>query len=114
VAQLLTVGVRVERGVPVLKVDGELALSGSVRILNAIRRHLGPGVKTVILDMSDVERISASALGALSEINHSLTESGCRLVLAGPGMQVRKMLVLSFLDKVIGTAGSVEEALGGV
>jgi anti-anti-sigma factor len=110
--QLLTVEGRVERGVPVLRVGGELERCGSARVLSAIRLHHRPGAGKLILDMSDVERISASALAVLSEIHHSLALAGCQLILACAGMQVKKMLVLSFLDKVIRVAGSIEEAVG--
>lgn len=56
--------------------------------------------------------MSTSSLAELAETHQILADAGCQLVLACPNAQVRKFLVLSFLDKLLKTTGTIEKAVG--
>jgi anti-anti-sigma factor len=102
---------RVEGGCVVLEASGEFTCHHRGRFVNTIRREMQPGVRKVVVDVGGLERMTASALAELAEIHCMLAEAGCQLVMVNLTAQVRKLLLLSFLDKVIATASSVEEAL---
>lgn len=102
---------RMQGGCLVLAVHGELTQRQCARFLNKVRHEVSPGVRRVIIDAAGLTFLTASALGELAQLYLLLTDSGASLVLAGPSAQIRRMLLLSFLDKVIPVALSVEEAL---
>jgi len=112
VADVLTLDSRVERGCLILAVSGELVRYRCGRLINGIRENLNPGVQKVIIDARGLTHMTASALAELVEIHMLLAESGRQLVLAAPSAQVRRLLVLGFLDKLILTVPAVEDALG--
>ena len=103
---------RVERGCLILAVSGELVRYRCGRLINSIRERLNPGVQKVVIDVSRLTHMTASALAELVEIHMLLAEGGHQLILAAPSAQVRRLLVLAFLDKVIPTVPVLEDALG--
>jgi anti-anti-sigma factor len=108
---LLTLASRMENGCVILEANGEFTRHQRGRFVGAIKHAIGPGVQKVIVEASGLTQISPSALAELAEVHCMLADGGCRLVLVNLAAQVRKMLVLSFLDKVIATAPTVEAAL---
>jgi anti-anti-sigma factor len=102
---------RVEGGCLILKASGEFTHQQCGRFYNKVRHEVVPGIRKVIVDAAGLTHMTASALGELAQIHCLLDETGCPLVLAGPSAQVRRMLLLAFLDKVIPIALTVEEAL---
>ncbi len=107
----LEIGERVQAGCLVIEATGEFTRFQYTRFINAVRRGIKPGISRVIIDLGRLDHMSASSLAELAETYQILADAGCQLVLACPGPQVRKLLVLSFLDKLIGTADSVEAAV---
>lgn len=108
---LLTLESRVENGCVILEANGEFTNYQRGRFVSAVRNAVTPGIRKVIVDANGLIHMSASALAELAEIHCLLAEDGCQLVLVSLTSQVRKMLILSFLDKVIATAPTVEAAL---
>jgi anti-anti-sigma factor len=102
---------RIQAGCLIVEVIGEFTGTQCARIINTVRHGVGPGISRAVLDLRRLEHMSASSLAELAETHRILADAGCRLVLACPNTQVRKLLILSFLDKLIETADSVEKAI---
>ncbi len=68
------------------------------------------GVRSIILDMSDVKYVDSSGLSALLVGNRSFSESGA-FVMYNVTDHVMKLISISQLDKVITILPSKEEAV---
>jgi len=102
---------RLQAGCLVIEAAGEFTKPQCARFLNTVRRGIKPGISKVIIDLARLDHMSASSLAELAETYQILADAGCQMVLASPSAQVRKLLALSFLDKLIGTADSIEAAV---
>ena len=70
-----------------------------------------PDIAGLILDISDVEYIDSSGLGAMLLANRQLKEFGSILTLASPQEVVMSMLEISQLTELFDIADSVDEAI---
>ena len=66
--------------------------------------------KRVIVDLSEVEFIDSTALGVLIEARTKLPNRR-GFLLAGPGLETRRALEISGLDRHFAVHDSVDEAL---
>ncbi|MBM2575914.1 STAS domain-containing protein [Jannaschia sp. Os4] len=101
----------VRRGeVLVLTVNGRrVDAAGSVAFKEAVRDALAGADGRVVMDLSAVEFIDSSGLGALVASAKAAGEGG--LELAGAGPLVRKVLALTHMDRVFPLHDDVEAAL---
>lgn len=102
---------RVESGCLIIEICGEFRRFRCGEFMNRIRHELSSSITRVILDVRGLTFMTASALAELVELHQLLAEHGCRLIVAGPTLQMRKMLIMSFLDKIIVTAPTMEDAV---
>lgn len=65
----------------------------------------------VVLDLSGVTRMTSYAVALVGWLEEILRRAGGGLVLVGAGAPALRHFELSGLDKILRTAGSVEEAL---
>lgn len=103
--------VRTEGGVPVVRVKA-VALDASTAL--AFKRDMEPilaGHETVIVDLSDVDLMDSSGLGALITCFSRLKSNSGRLCLAGPGDSVRYSLELARADRLLDLFNTAEDAL---
>jgi anti-anti-sigma factor len=68
-------------------------------------------INGLILDVSDVEYIDSSGLGALLLAHRQLKEYGTTITLVGVQDVVMSMLNISQLTELFGIASSIEEAI---
>ena len=106
------VDVSVEGKAAVVRLAGELDLYTADAVREALVRALDPAPERVVVDLADVTFIDSTALGVLIEARRRLPDVG-RFRLASPGLEVRRALEVSGLDRHFAIADSVDAALAG-
>ena len=70
-----------------------------------------PELEALVLDMSFVEHVDSTGLGALLLANRQLKDTEAPIILVGVKEMVMKMLSISQLDGIFDYAESVDEAI---
>ena len=96
-------------GAALVRLDGEVDLSGSPRLRKALL-ELAFARRDVVVDLSAVTYIDSSGIAALVEAYQGTRDGTTRLVLAAPSLPVMRVLGLARLDRVFTLADSVESA----
>ena len=99
-----------ERGdVLVLSLAGELDLANVPALQEALRRAVERSPKRLVVDLTDVTFVDSTVLGALVEARSRI--GGDAFALAAPGLEVRRALEVSGLDRHFAVFDRVETAL---
>ncbi len=114
-------GLRIEQpsGSPVcvVHIDGDMDMSVVPEIRSAVDRAVDGGCAHIVLDLAAVTYADSSALGLLVWLDRRLQPLNGRLVLAGAGRDVSRILELSGLIGLapsIVMAGDAEQAVTGL
>ena len=102
-------GVEERDGGVLVRLGGELDLYNADRIREALLEAAKRGPQRLVLDLEQVEFIDSTVLGALIEARASLPERR-GLLLAAPGLETRRALQVSGLDRHLPVHDSVDEA----
>jgi anti-anti-sigma factor len=94
----------------VVRLGGELDLSTAGEVRRALFDSATASSGRVVVDLAEVEFMDSTALAILLEVRGRLRE-GERLLLAAPGLEARRALELSGLDRYFSVHPTVEEAL---
>ena len=94
----------------VIRLGGELDLYNAPQVRDALQRASADGAQMVVVDLSEVEFIDSTGLGILIEARTKLANRSAFL-LAGPGLETRRALEISGLDKHFSVHETVEDAL---
>lgn len=97
-------------GVGVVRPDGRLTMVSARQLTEAIAGLLDGGLTRIVIDLSLTEFMDSSGLGALIGGLKSARQIGGDLRIAAPNEQVRTILKLTNLDKVLSPRATVEEA----
>lgn len=97
----------------VLRPDVRLNLVVANDLRDQLRDLVHRGYSRIVVDLSGVESIDSSGLGALVAGLKAARQAGGDLRITGPGSQVVAVLELTNLDKVLKSAPTVEEAFDG-
>ena len=94
----------------VVKLGGELDLYNAPRIREALTDACADSPARLVVDLSEVDFVDSTALGVLIEAR---TQLGNRraFILAAPGLETRRALEISGLDRHFSVHGTVSEAL---
>jgi anti-sigma B factor antagonist len=103
-------GVDVRDGATVVRLVGELDLYNADEIRTALRAVVEDGPERVVVDLSDVTFVDSTALGVLIEARTKLPNRRAFL-LASPGLETRRALQVSGLDRHLAVHESLAEAL---
>ena len=95
----------------IIRLAGELDLYNAPAVREALLRASMDSPKRVIVDLSEVEFIDSTALGVLIEARTKLPNRK-GFLLAGPGLETRRALESSGLDRHFAVHDRVDEALG--
>lgn len=93
----------------VIRLGGELDLYNSDEVRAALARAADGEPSCVVVDLSEVEFVDSTALGALIEAHSRLGDRGLRI--AGPQLETMRALKVSGLDRHLAVYDSVEAAL---
>jgi anti-sigma B factor antagonist len=94
----------------VVRLVGELDLYNAPTLRDALGEVCNVGPARVIVDLSAVEFIDSTALGALIEARTKLPNRN-GFILAAPRLETRRALEISGLDRHFSIHASVNEAL---
>ncbi|HYZ76183.1 MAG TPA: STAS domain-containing protein [Gaiellaceae bacterium] len=94
----------------VVVLTGELDLYNTPAVREALRRAVGQAPRRLVVNLSDVTFVDSTALGAFVEARSALAD-GHAFVLAAPGLEVRRALEVSGLDRHFAVHDTVESAL---
>jgi anti-sigma B factor antagonist len=103
-------GVETVGGARVVKLGGELDLYNAPQIRDALSQACGDSPERVVVDLSEVEFVDSTALGVLIEARTRLANRAAFL-LASPGLETRRALEISGLDRHFTVHESVSDAL---
>lgn len=97
-------------GVVVLRPEGRLNLVAAPGLRGQLHSLVGEGRTRLVVDLSAVDTIDSSGLGALISGLKAARQSGGDLRIAAPGEQVTAVLELTNLSSVLKTYGSADSA----
>ena len=96
--------------VTVVQLAGELDLYTAPPVREALAQAASDGPEKVVVDLAEVEFIDSTALGVLIEARSRFANRKAFL-LAAPGLETRRALEISGLDRHFSVHDTVDEAL---
>ena|SRR5215210_3227909 len=100
-------------GYAVLRPEGRLNMVAAPRLRSSIERLVQDGNTRVVLDLDDVSFMDSSGLGAVIAGLKGARQAGGDLRLAAVGEQIRTVMRLTNLDRVLRPYASVPDAVDG-
>jgi anti-sigma B factor antagonist len=94
----------------VVALGGELDLYNAESVRKALLEAASDAPERIVVDLGDVEFMDSTALGVLIEARSKL-DNGRAFLLASPGIETRRALEISGLDRHFSVHGTVSEAL---
>ena len=94
----------------VVKLGGELDLYNAAQVRNALEEACADSPERVVVDLEQVDFIDSTGLGVLIEARAKL-DNRRAFLLAAPGLETRRALEISGLDRHFTVHDSVSEAL---
>jgi len=86
-------------GETVVHGTGKIDAAGTNLLQSTVRRLI-PGSKRIVLDLTGVDSIDSSGLGALVSVYMAARNANCELELANPKQRVRDLLKITKLASV--------------
>ncbi len=97
-----------------IRLEGRLDLVHAGDFREAVRDAVAGGRTLLVVDMAAVPLIDSTGIGALVGGLRQAREAGGELRMAGAGDQVRTVLSLTKVDRVLKAYATVDEALDGL
>jgi anti-sigma B factor antagonist len=97
-------------GACVVSLGGELDLYNAPQVREALTEACSDSPQRVVVDLSEVEFIDSTALGVLIEARTRI-DNRQAFLLAAPGLETRRALEISGLDRHFSVHDSVSDAL---
>lgn len=97
----------------ILEIEGRLTAAVAPRLRNEVADLVSAGHTAVAVDLGKVDFIDSSGLGALIGALKATRVAGGDLRIAGAGEQVRQVLRLTNLDRVLAVYPDAERAFDG-
>ena len=95
----------------VVRLGGELDLYNAAQVRSALADACAGFPERIVVDLGEVEFIDSTALGVLIETRTKLVNRD-GFLLAAPGLETRRALEISGLDKLFAVHETVPDALG--
>ncbi|NKY40559.1 STAS domain-containing protein [Cellulomonas septica] len=95
----------------VLRPAGRLTMVTASELRSRVDETVAAGHRVVVLDLADTTFMDSSGLGALVGGLRATREVGGDLRIARPGPQIRTVLQLTTMDRVLRPYDTVEDAL---
>jgi anti-sigma B factor antagonist len=94
----------------IVRLGGELDLYNAPQVRDALAEACDGSPQRVVVDLSEVDFIDSTALGVLIEARTKL-DNRRAFLLAAPGLETRRALEISGLDRHFSVHEAVSEAL---
>jgi len=101
---------KIEPDIVVVRPVGRLDMSSSPELEAVIQRSLTAGDLRIVVDLQGVDFLDSSGLGVLVSCLKEARRAGGDIRVASPAEQPAMVLQLSNLDRLLGSADSVEDA----
>ncbi|KQQ09698.1 MULTISPECIES: STAS domain-containing protein [Rathayibacter] len=101
---------KIEPDIAVVRGEGKLNMVSAPELRTLVLRVIEEGENRVVVDLSGIEFMDSSGLGALVGCLKSARQAGGDLRIASPSPQVSMVLRLSNLDRVLASFDSAEDA----
>ncbi|WP_114751392.1 STAS domain-containing protein [Pleomorphovibrio marinus] len=96
----------------VIKLTGDLIGDESgPKLVELVSDALNNGVKTTIIDLSEVRYISSSGIGVLITMLTKMRNAGGEVVLTSPSEHVKKLLIITKLNNIFTVFDNLPAAL---
>lgn len=102
-----------DAGTAVLRITGRLTMVGAAQVRTSVDRAVESGHPLVVVDLENVPFMDSSGLGALVGGLRTARAANGDLRIAAPSDQVRTVLELTTMDKVLRPYEGVDDALRG-
>ncbi len=86
---------------PVLVLGGDLDVRSTMEVRNAVYDLLASYDGDVVIDLTDVESVDLTALKMVAVATRQALRDGRHLMLRGCSPSVRRMLLISHLNRVV-------------
>jgi anti-sigma B factor antagonist len=100
-------------GVAVLHLDGRLNMVSAARLREAVTSTVAKGHTRIAVDLADVDFMDSSGLGALISGLKTARQAGGDLRIAAPSEQVKLVLQLTNMERVLLAHERAETAFSG-
>lgn len=107
----LTVDVRQVHGASVVEICGSIGAIEAETVRDALGRINAAGARLIVVDLSEVDFICSSGLAPLIDAHLACRARDSRICLAGPRLEIRRILRETRLDEVFGVHQTVDEAI---
>lgn len=97
-------------GTYIIRLAGELDLYNAVGVREALFKASNDSPTRIVVDLSEVDFIDSTTLGVLIEARTMLTNRNA-FMLAAPGLETRRALQISGLDRHFAVHDTVDDAL---
>ncbi len=96
----------------ILKLDGDLiGDEAGPKLVELVSDALNNGIKTTIIDLSQVRYISSSGIGVLITMLTKMRNAGGEVVLTSPSEHVKKLLIITKLNNIFTVYEDLQTAL---
>lgn len=92
---------------------GEIDLSNSPELREALKSALGDRPRRIIVDLSDVPSVDSSAIATLIEAMRTSAQQRTKLVICCVQDRVRSVFEIARLDSVFDIRADLDAAMGG-
>jgi anti-sigma B factor antagonist len=103
----------VDSSTAVIRPHGRLTMVSTASLRSLVTETVEGGRNHIVVDLSSTDFIDSSGLGALVAGLKTARQAGGDLRIARPSEQVRTVLQLTNLDRVLRPAASIQGAFGG-
>ncbi|MBT2212998.1 MULTISPECIES: STAS domain-containing protein [Actinomadura] len=105
------VGHRVEKGVTVVKISGEIDVFTSPRLREALLGIIDDGGVHLVVDLGEVTFLDSTGLGVLVGVYHRLRARDGSMSFMGVNDRVRRVFHVTQLTKIFVLHNSLDEAI---
>lgn len=114
VQELLRIHTGTVDGTAFMTIAGELDSSNVDQLKTAAQRLFNSGEKNLIIDMRAVTYMDVSGYHALIDIREMATSKGGQLVLVGFGEQVKRVVTILSLDRLMTIVDNFDQAIARI
>ncbi|GAB7038507.1 MULTISPECIES: STAS domain-containing protein [Catenuloplanes] len=101
-----------DKATVVLSLFGDLDFDTAEELVDQATRALTPAIRAICLDLSGLYICDSSGLSALIHISQDARGTGATFTMTGITAQLRRILEVTGLDTVLGTAAHDDDRAG--
>lgn len=99
--------------IPVVRVIGDVDVHSAPQLRDGLSVELESGASTVVVNLSGVDFLDSTGLGALVAVRTAAGERGIALPVVCPSERILKLFSITGLDGVFDIVPSVDAAVAG-